>query len=74
MGQCTANLNKRIESNAEFDKIEEDYDVVKLIELIRKLSYGEVETKYVFCTILMEMRKLSNIRKKQNESLIAYSE
>ena len=69
IGQCTTNLKEKIESHDDFDKMEEDYDVIKLIELITKLSYGEVYTKYVHCLVVMEIRKLVAIKQKQNESL-----
>ena len=69
MGQCTINLKEKIESHDDFDEMEENYDVIKLIELIRKLSYGEVYTKYAHCLVVMEIRKLGAINQKQNESL-----
>ena len=72
MGQCTTNLKEKIESHDDFDKMEEDYDVIKLIDLIRKLSYGETDTKYVHCLVVMEIRKLAAIRQKQHESLTNY--
>ena len=72
MGQCTTNLKEKIESHDDFDQMEEDYDVIKLIGLIKKLSYGETDTKYVHCLVVMEIRKLATIRQKQNESLINY--
>ena len=72
MGQCTTNLKEKIESHDDFDDMEEDYDVIKLVELIRKLSYGENDTKYVDCLVVMEIRKLAAIRQKQNESLTNY--
>ena len=72
LGQCTANMKRKIEYNRDFDEIEENHDVIKLINLIRRLSYSDVDAKYKFWTVAHDFRKLAEIKQRNNETLDAY--
>ena len=65
-------MKRKIEYNKDFDEIEESYDVIKLINLIRRLSYSDVDAKYKFWTVAHDFRKLAEVRQRNNESLDAY--
>ena len=47
MCQCMANMKRKVGWNEDFDEIEEDYDVARLANLLKKLSYAEVDAKYI---------------------------
>ena len=72
MGQCTMTMKDKVEHNEEFKKAEEDYDVVKLLSIIKKISYGDVKAKYKYWTMAKDMRRLFGMQQHQNESIIAY--
>ena len=72
MGQCMTNMKRKVECNEDFDDIEEDYDVVRLIDLLRRLSYAEEDAKYKYWTVANDLMKLSEMRHRNDESLNTY--
>ena len=65
-------MKTKIEFNEDLDDIEEDYDVVRLINLLRKFSYADEDSKYKYLTVANDLHKLWELKQRNNESLSAY--
>ena len=72
IGQCHGAIKQKVESNESCDKIENNYDVKGLMELIKGFSCAIKETKCECWTMVQDIRNVIAIRQMDNESKVAH--
>ena len=55
MGQCVLAMRNKLESKSEFEKWEEEDDVVSLLKAIKQLSFLMIEIRYEYSTLATTM-------------------
>ena len=71
-GQCSLAMKTKIESNKEYETIEEQDDVIKLMKLIKSSSHANVDVKCEHWSPSNAMAKLYNVKQESNESLMVH--
>jgi hypothetical protein len=72
MGQCTTTMRNRIEASRDYEKLEEDDDVIGLLESIRELVYSNEATQYQYWAMQSAIRKLCAMKQESKESLSGF--
>ena len=73
MGKCHAAMKNKVESLPEFDKLEQDDDVIGLLAKMKELAFSTGSTQYESWTQQAQMRKMINLRQDPKESLNNFS-
>lgn len=71
MGQCKLSMKNKIESMAEYPKLEEDDDVVGLLAMMKQVAFSAEKVQYEFWTKQAMMRKLITM-KQDKESITGF--
>lgn len=72
LGQCTLSMKNKIESLKEFEKLEEEDDVIGLLSVIKSLAYTTHQVQYEHWTACSMMRRVLTMRQFEDESLAAF--
>lgn len=73
MGKCHAAMKSKVESLPEFDKLEQDDDVIGLLAKMKELAFSTGGNQYDFWITQAQMKKLINLRQDPKESLNNFS-
>ena len=69
MTQSTTAMKNKIESLADYKKMEKDDDVKALLKRMKQLVYSTDKAQYEYWTMQATMRKLTNLRQTEKETL-----
>jgi Zinc knuckle len=73
MGQCSPTMKNKIENLPDYEELEDDDDVVKLLTKMRELVYSTENVQYEYWTMQASMRSLMIMRQGEKESLGSFS-
>ena len=70
-GQCTLNMQNKVESLKGYNLIEASGDVIKLLNRLKELTFKTHEVQYGYWTICQTVRRDLTMRQQDNEPLVA---
>ena len=68
-GQCTNRMKDAVKSASTFKESEQQFDVLKLLSIIKKLSYGMDDEQYLYWNEQAQMKKFYGLTQGANETL-----
>ena len=71
-GQCTLTMKNKVESLKDYEKIEEDDDVIRLLKGLKQLAFTTVDVQYEYWTVCRSMNQVFKMKQMGEESLVAY--
>ena len=71
-GQCTLTMKNKVESLKDYEKIEEDDDVIRLLKGLKQLAFTTVDVQYKYWTVCWSMNQVFKMKQMNEESLVAY--
>jgi hypothetical protein len=74
MGQCSPTLRDKLESMAEFPKLEEGDNFIRLLQLIHKLVYGTDNGQYQYWKMQVAVSKLAGMKQEPKEPTMRFAE
>lgn len=72
LGQCDETMKNRVEGHSEFQKCEQDCDVISLMKLIKESAFNSNEKQYPPRQAGMALKQLVTVHQQEDESLVAY--
>ncbi len=57
-GQCTLTMKNKVEGMKDYDKIEEDDDVISLLKCLKDLAFTTVDVQYEHWTVVQSLKRL----------------
>jgi DNA-directed RNA polymerase alpha subunit len=68
-GQCTLNMKNKVESLQDYDSIEANDDVIKLLHGLKELKFKTHEGQCGYWTICQTVRRVLTMRHRDKEPL-----
>ena len=65
-------MKNKIESMTDYETIEKDDDVIKLLHGLRELAFTTVKVQYEHWTVCQSMRRVLTMKQQDNESLVGF--
>ena len=72
LGRCEEAMKNRVEAVRDFERMEEDNDVVALLQTIKELAFDSNDKKYPAKQATAAWKQLMNARQQDDESLVHY--
>ena len=72
LGQCTLSLRHKIEQSDDFQQMEKDFNVIGLMNRIKKICYVSPRNRYGYWAMAVEFKRLANIKQQPDEALSMY--
>ena len=71
-GQCTLTMKNKVESMKDYEVIEENDDVIRLLKGLKELAFETVDVQYEHWTVCQSMKNVLLMKQQGDESLVAY--
>ncbi len=71
-GQCTLTMKNKVEGMKDYDKIEEDDDVISLLKCLKDFAFTTVGIQYEHWTVVQSLRRVMTMWQQGDETLVAF--